>query len=59
MKKSSDESLADKAGNSPSNLIGPAAALYRSFDSPDHLVLMQGTQELSTLPLVTGKVIED
>ena len=35
---------------------GPTSALYRSFDNSDGLVFIEGTQEMNTNPLVSGKV---
>ena len=40
----------------PSDWSGPSAALYRSFDSSDGLVLIEASVLLSNVPLVTGKV---
>ena len=42
----------------PSEWTGPDAILYRSFDSSDGLVLMEGTEpaEINSVPLVAGKV---
>ena len=41
----------------PSRWTGPPAVLYRSFDSSDGLVLMEGTEAtLDSVTLVSGKV---
>ena len=40
----------------PTCWTGPKAALYQSFDGSDGLVLMERLQEVSNIPLVTGKV---
>ena len=37
---------------------GPPAALYRSFDISHGLVLMEISQEINQLNLVSGKVME-
>ena len=44
--------------NQPSGWTGPPAVLYRSFDSLDGLVLMEGTEpaEINPVHLVSGKV---
>ena len=34
----------------------PDAVLYQSFDSPDGLVLMEGSEPMSPVPLVPGLV---
>ena len=40
----------------PSGWTGPDATLYRSFDSSDGLVLIEGSVQMSFLPLVSVKV---
>ena len=35
---------------------GPKVALYESFDASSGLVLMEGAQQVGSLPLVSGKV---
>ena len=40
----------------PSGWNGPSAALYRSFDISDGLVLMEGYVLMSNVTLVAGKV---
>ena len=35
---------------------GPDAVLYWSFDSPDGLVLMEGSEPVGSVPLVSGQV---
>ena len=39
-----------------SGWTGPDAAIYRSFDSSDCLVLMEGITKINYLHLVSGKV---
>ena len=46
----------DKFWFPPFGWTGPDTALYRSFDSSDGLVLMEGTQQMGPIPLVPGKV---
>ena len=42
----------------PNNWTGPNAAVYWSFDRPDGIVLVEGTQMICTeVPLITGQVI--
>ena len=41
----------------PVNWTGPDAAIYYNFDNSDGFVLMEGTQEMGPVPLVTGQVI--
>ena len=36
---------------------GPDAILYQSFDSPDGLVLMEGSELVGSVPLVSGQVM--
>ena len=36
---------------------GPKVALYVSFDASGGLVLMEGAQQVNSVPLVSGKVI--
>ena len=40
----------------PNGWTGPDPALYWSFDTPEHLTLMEGTQESKFATLVSGKV---
>ena len=40
----------------PFCLAGPKVALYESFDASDGLVLMEGAQQVNSVPLVSGKV---
>ena len=35
---------------------GPKVALYESFDGSSRLVLMEGAQQVDSVPLVSGKV---
>ena len=35
---------------------GPKVALYESFDASSGLVLMEGTKQVDSVPLVSGKV---
>ena len=35
---------------------GPKVALYESFDASSGLVLMEGAQQVESVPLVSGKV---
>ena len=35
----------------------PDAVLYQSFDSPDGLVLMESSEPVGPVPLVTGQVM--
>ena len=39
-----------------SSRTGADAAFYYNFDSSDGFVLMEGTQQMGSVPLVTGKV---
>ena len=49
--------MVSKGGwNSPSGWTGPPAALYRSFDTSDGLILVEGSSQIEPIPLVTGKV---
>ena len=40
----------------PSGWTGPDPTLYWGFDTPEHLTLMEGTQERNFAALVSGKV---
>ena len=40
----------------PASWTGPSASLYRSFDSSNGLVLMEGSVLISNVTLVAGKV---
>ena len=35
---------------------GPKVALYENFDASSGLVLMEGTKQVDSVPLVSGKV---
>ena len=48
--------VSNRSWNAPSEWTGPDAVVYRSFDNPDGLVLMQGTQQMTSLSLISGKV---
>ena len=49
--------VTDGTWNQPSGWNGPFAVLYRSFDSSDGLVLMEGNEAADIpVPLVAGKV---
>ena len=49
---SSDESWIPSSGWTGSDV----AALYRSFDGSSGLIMMEGNQQVTSVPLVTGKV---
>ena len=36
---------------------GPDAVLYKSFDSPDGLILMESSELVGPVPLVAGQVM--
>ena len=40
----------------PPEWNGTDPVLYRSFDNADGLVFMEGTQQINTMPLVSGQV---
>ena len=42
---------------SPANWTGSDPILYISFDYPDCLIMMEGTQQIHTVPLGSGKVM--
>ena len=44
------------AWNPPSSRNGPPAALYRSFNDLDGMILMEGTVRVDQIALVSGKV---
>ena len=52
-----EDAISDEAWNPPSNWNGTGAVLYRHFDSSCDLVLMEGSQQMNIIPLITGKVI--
>ena len=46
----------DETWSSPPSWSGPDAALYRSFDDSDGLVLREGFTMINIIPFVSGKV---
>ena len=43
--------------NQPNNWTGAEAALYRSFDTPDQIMLMEGSDQSNFAALVPGLVL--
>ena len=56
--KATSTKVSCKPWTPPSGWTGPSAALYRTFDSLDGLVLMEGIQQIGAVPPVSGKVLK-